>query len=68
MLQVAGDRIRPRCAGQVYQQMEARLRPLRRQIQLGDDVDVTKAKASYERGILKIVAPIAARAKKRRPA
>ena len=65
MLQVAGERRRPRCAGQVYQQMELDYGPFRRQIQLGDDVDVTKADASYEKGILKVVAPIAERAKPR---
>ena len=63
MLQVAGERLRPRSAGQVYQQMELDYGPFRRQIQLGDDVDVTRAEASYEQGILKIVAPIAPRAK-----
>jgi HSP20 family protein len=63
MLQVAGERTRPRSAGQVYQQMELDYGPFRRQIQLGDDVDVTKAQASYERGLLRIVAPIAPRAR-----
>jgi HSP20 family protein len=62
MLQVAGERVRPRSAGQVYQQMELDYGPFRRQIQLGDDVDVTKAEASYAQGILKIVAPVAPRA------
>jgi HSP20 family protein len=61
MLQVSGERVRPRADGQVYQQMELDYGPFRRQIQLGDDVDVAKALATYERGILKVVAPIAAR-------
>ena len=51
--------MRPPTSGQVYQQMELDYGPFRRQIQLGEDVDVSKALATYERGILKIVAPIA---------
>jgi HSP20 family protein len=64
MLQVAGERERPRSTGLVYQQMELDYGPFRRQIALGDDIDVTKAQATYENGILKVVAPIAPR---RRP-
>jgi HSP20 family protein len=63
MLQVAGERVRPRTAGQVYQQMELDYGPFRRQIQLGDDVDVTKAHASYEQGVLRVVVPVATRVK-----
>jgi HSP20 family protein len=58
LLQVSGERVRPRTSGQVYQQMELDYGPFRRQIHLGDDIDVAKALATYERGILKIVAPI----------
>ena len=58
LLQVSGERVRPRTSGQVYQQMELDYGPFRRQIQLGDDVDVANALATYDRGILKIVAPI----------
>ena len=61
MLQVAGERERPRSTGLVYQQMELDYGPFRRQIALGDDVDVTRAKATYENGILKVVAPISPR-------
>ena len=59
LLQVSGERVRPRTSGQVYQQMELDYGPFRRQIQLGEDVDVANALATYEQGILKIVAPIA---------
>jgi HSP20 family protein len=59
LLQVSGERIRPPTSGQVYQQMELDYGPFQRQIQLGDDVDVANAVARYERGILKIVVPIA---------
>jgi HSP20 family protein len=58
LLQVSGERLRPKSSGQVYQQMELDYGPFRRQIQLGDDVDVTKAQATYEHGLVKIVAPI----------
>jgi HSP20 family protein len=65
LLEVSGERTRPPTSGQVYQQMELEYGPFRRQIQLGEDVDVAKARATYERGILKIVAPIATRARRR---
>ena len=60
-LYIAGERVRPRREGQVYQQMELDYGPFRRQISLGDDVDVTRARATYDQGILKVVAPIAPR-------
>src|SRR4051794_4977605 len=63
-LVVSGSRDRPRCPGLVYQQMEMEYGPFRRQIPLGESVDVAAAHAAYERGILKIVLPIAER---RRP-
>jgi HSP20 family protein len=65
LLQVSGERVRPRTSGQVYQQMELEYGPFRRQIRLDEDVDVAKALATYERGILKIVAPIAAQTRRR---
>jgi len=61
-LYVAGERTRPRCTAQSYQQMELDYGPFRRQVQLGADVDVEQARALYERGILKVVLPIAERA------
>jgi HSP20 family protein len=60
-LTVAGKRMRPRCEGLVYQQMELEYGPFRRQVQLPEDVDVAAARASYERGMLKVVLPIAPR-------
>jgi HSP20 family protein len=60
-LTITGTRERPRCAGLVYQQMEIEYGPFRRQVQLDADVDVAGAHAAYERGILKIVLPIAER-------
>lgn len=61
-LHVAGVRARPRCERQVYQQMELDYGPFRRQIPLGADVDVSQARATYERGILRVVLPLAKRA------
>ena len=60
-LYLAGERIRPRHEGQVYQQMELDYGPFRRQVALGADVDVTRASATYEKGILTIVLPLAQR-------
>lgn len=64
-LYVSGNRVRPRCDGQVYQQMELDYGPFRRQVALGADVDVTQAQATYEQGILRIVLPLAKRRRSR---
>ena len=58
-LVVSGTRPRPRCAGQVYHQMELDYGAFRRQIQLAEPVDVARAQATYERGLLKVVLPLA---------
>ena len=60
-LHLSGKRVRPHVEGQVYQQMELDYGPFRRQIPLGTEVDVTGAEATYERGILKVVLPLAER-------
>ena len=60
-LYLSGKRDRPHAEGQVYQQMEIDYGTFRRQIALGADVDVTNAKASYDRGILTVSLPIAQR-------
>jgi len=60
-LYLAGKRVRPRSQRQVYQQMEIDYGPFRRQIALDADVDVTQAQATYERGILTVVLPLAQR-------
>ena len=59
---LAGRRERPRGEGHVYQQMEIDYGTFRRQVALNADVDVTKASASYDRGMLTILLPIAQRA------
>jgi HSP20 family protein len=60
-LYLLGNRVRPRLEGQVYQQMELDYGPFRRQVALGADVDVAAARATYEKGILTIVLPLAQR-------
>jgi HSP20 family protein len=60
---VAGERRRPRSEGRVYQQMEIEYGPFEREIVLAADVDTAAAHASYARGLLTIVLPLA----KRRP-
>jgi len=59
---LAGRRERPRGEGHVYQQMEIDYGTFRRQVALNADVDVTNASASYDRGMLTILLPIAQRA------
>jgi HSP20 family protein len=58
---ISGSRERPRCPGLVYEQMEIEYGPFRRQVELGHDIDPVQAHASYERGLLKVVLPIAER-------
>lgn len=62
-LQVSGERRRPRLGkgGQVYQQMEIDYGPFERRISLPDDAETQNGTASYERGLLKVVFPIAPR-------
>ena len=56
---VSGERRRPRCTGRVYQQMEIDYGRFTRQVALGADVDVEASKATYKRGVLTIVLPLA---------
>jgi HSP20 family protein len=60
---VAGERRRPRSEGRVYQQMEIEYGPFEREVVLSADVDTDAAHATYTRGLLTIVLPLA----KRRP-
>jgi HSP20 family protein len=60
VLLVAGERRRPKDGGH-YQHMEIEYGPFRRQIVLGEDIDPDRASATYERGILRITLPLAAK-------
>jgi len=59
---IAGSRARPKGAGARYQLMEIEYGPFQRRIELGHDVDAADATASYERGLLSVVLPLADRA------
>jgi HSP20 family protein len=56
---VSGERRRPRCTGRIYQQMEIDYGRFTRQVALDAEIDVESAKATYKRGILTIVLPLA---------
>jgi HSP20 family protein len=58
---VAGERRRPRSTGRVYEQMEIEYGPFEREIVLAADVDTAAARATYARGLLTIVLPLAKR-------
>ena len=58
-LAVAGKRDRPRVSGARYQQMEIEYGAFHRQIDLGENVDTSRATATYEAGMLRIELPIA---------
>jgi HSP20 family protein len=60
VLVVAGERRRPAFRGR-YQQMEIDYGPFQRRIQLDEPVDATAASARYQRGVLTVVLPIAAK-------
>ena len=63
-LLVAGERRRPPGDGRVYQQMELDYGPFRRELVLGEDVDPEGGRATYDRGLLTIVLPLARQAPK----
>jgi HSP20 family protein len=56
---IAGERIRPKRNGRRYHQMEIDHGPFQRRIQVHEQVDAEAASATYERGLLRIVLPIA---------
>ena|SRR5919201_1427278 len=61
-LVVAGVRERASAAGARYRQMEIEYGRFERRIELGENVDAEQATAAYERGMLRIVFPVATRA------
>jgi HSP20 family protein len=60
-LRLVGERERPRCTGQVYYRSEIDYGPFERELELGADVDLDAAVATYDRGLLRIVMPVAPR-------
>jgi HSP20 family protein len=60
-LVVHGERRRPAAVGRVYQQMEIEYGAFRREIALAEPVDVESATATYDRGLLTVVLPLAQR-------
>jgi HSP20 family protein len=60
---VSGERVRPPVEKRrSYRQMELDFGRFERHVRLGDEVDAENATATYERGILTIVLPVAAKA------
>jgi HSP20 family protein len=66
-LVIRGTRVRPRVPGARYRAMEIEYGVFERRIELGEDVDSSEAKATYERGMLKLVLPIAQQKAEREP-
>lgn len=66
-LVISGERHRDECGGRTYQQMEVEYGPFQRVIQLPEDVDPAKARATYDKGLLRIVMPIATPAPRVQP-
>jgi HSP20 family protein len=63
-LLVSGERPRPRGKDEVWYRSEIEYGPFERELTLAVDVSVADAHASYERGLLRIVLPIAERTAK----
>jgi HSP20 family protein len=61
LLTIAGTRERPQVPGARYQFMEIDYGSFQRRIELIDEVDASRATASYERGLLKLVLPVVVR-------
>jgi HSP20 family protein len=64
---ISGNRRREPCEGRVFQQIEIEYGRFERLIHLPDDADLSQAEARYERGLLRIQIPIAARTEAAEP-
>ena len=60
-LRISGERPRPRAQGSVWYRSEIEYGPFERELSVAVDVAVEDAAATYERGLLRIVLPIAQR-------
>ena len=67
VLTIAGTRDRPKVASAHYYSMEIEYGAFQRRVELGDEVDAMGATATYERGMLRVVLPIAARGLEPKP-
>jgi HSP20 family molecular chaperone IbpA len=67
VLVIGGTRERPTIPGARYRSMEIEYGSFERRVELGVDVDAALATARYDRGMLKIVLPIAQRETKQEP-
>jgi HSP20 family molecular chaperone IbpA len=67
VLVIAGARQRPTVPGARYQSMEIEYGAFERRVELGEDVDAAGAGARYDRGMLKVVLPIAQRITEQEP-
>src|SRR6476661_6059844 len=65
VLVVAGVRERPQVDGARYLAIEIEYGPFERRIELSEDVDTKAAAARYDRGMLKVVLPVAQRKARR---
>jgi HSP20 family protein len=61
-LVIAGERPRPRATHQVWYRSEFEYGPFEREVSLALDVDASRASATFERGLLRVVLPVAERA------
>jgi HSP20 family protein len=57
-LVIAGERRAQDAEGRLYQQVEIAQGPFKRVVELGADVDVERASATYEDGILRVEIPL----------
>jgi HSP20 family protein len=54
----AGEPMRPRVPGRVYQQMEIEYGPFERRVRLVEDIDPDRAQARFGNGVLTIELPV----------
>jgi HSP20 family protein len=66
-LVISGERRREPCEGRVFQQIEIEYGAFERLVHLPEDVDLSQAEARYDRGLLTIEIPIAAKTKAPQP-
>src|SRR5436309_2023433 len=57
-LLISGERVTQEAEGRLYQQIEIEQGPFRRVVELGADVDASRAQANYVDGVLRIDIPL----------